>query len=301
MRKIFYFIPFLTIIGLSACTEEAAVVPDLQDVTKPFMPAPDDQSEEAQLRREFYDRYGSFLLFNDTLQHDVLGEDVNGDTHYFTEVLELEYEVGMNTSASEKFTYTLLNDMESKRKALQYIEENILIHFSGKIKPFSWLLVDKINRKSAEGTISSPYAASGERAIVVACNMLFALNESQKELFTAQIMNTIISKPVNDNIEAFGDFLAISDAYYNGTFTDPGSTTENMKILNSVGFICRGRSYGKDTNGVYPDQELDLSTFARKIIANDAEKLQKDYQDYPLVLQKCDLMRNTLKALGYVE
>lgn len=300
MRKIFYFIP-LAIIGLSACTEEAAVVPDLQDVTKPFMPAPDDQSEEAQLRREFYDRYGSFLLFNDTLQHNVLGEDVNGDTHYFTEVLELEYEVGMNTSASEKFTYTLLNDMESKRKAVAYIEEYLLVHLSGKMKPFSWLLVDKISRENSMSGTSSPDVATGERAIVVACNVLFTLNEAQKEQLTKQIMNTLISKPVNDNIDAFGDFLAVSETYYNGTFTDPGSTTENMKILNSVGFICRGRSYGKDTNGVYPDQELDLSAFARKVIANDAEKLQKDYQDYPLVLQKCNLMRNTLKALGYVE
>lgn len=299
MKKIYYLVPFLAIIGLSACTEDA-VVPDLQDVTVPFMPAPDDQSEEAQLRREFYDRYGSFLLFNDTLQHDVLGEDVNGDTHYFTEVLQLEYNVGMNVSAAESFTYTLLNDMESKRKALQYLEEYILIHFSGKIKPFSWLLVDKISRKHINN-ISSPYAATGERAIVIACNVLFTLNEAQKEQFTAQVMNTIISKPVNDNIEMFDNFLSVSEAYYNGTFTDPGSTTENMKILNEAGFICRGRSYGRDANGIYPDQELDLSAFARKVIANDAEQVQKDYQDYPLVLQKCDLMRTTLKTLGYVE
>ena len=56
------------------------------DVVAPFMPAAADDSEEAQLRREFYATYGSFLLFNDTLQHYETGRDVNGEVRYFTEL-----------------------------------------------------------------------------------------------------------------------------------------------------------------------------------------------------------------------
>ena len=73
------------------------------DVVAPFMPAAADDSEEAQLRREFYATYGSFLLFNDTLQHYETGRDVNGEVRYFTELLDLTYEVGMSTYSNSKY------------------------------------------------------------------------------------------------------------------------------------------------------------------------------------------------------
>ena len=300
MKKFYYIFSIVVSMMVVSCSEDG-VTPHLKDTTQAFLPAADDNSEEAQLRRDFYQTYGSFLLFNDTLQHEELGKDVNGDMHYFTEVLDLNYQVGMSTESNEKFRFTLLTDMEQKRAAVQYIKDYLLTHLTGKLKPYSWLLVDKIQRDFS-GTVSSPYAATGQRAVVVACNLLPQMTDAQKVQYTAQVMNTIIAKLANDNAAAFEEFLQVSKAYYDGEFTAPATNAENTALLNQVGFICRGTDdFKQEANGRYPSQEQDIKAYARLVVAGTVEATATKYADYPLVLEKCDIMRKTLKSLGYVE
>jgi hypothetical protein len=283
-----------------SCSEDG-VTPHLKNTTQAFLPAADDNSEEAQMRRDFYQTYGSFLLFNDTLQHEALGKDVNGEMRYFTEVLDLNYQVGMSTGSNEKFKFSLMTDMEAKRIALQYVKDYLLVHLTGKLKPYSWLLVDKIKREFV-GSVSSPYVAAGQRAIVLACNVLPRLSDEQKQQYTEQVMTTIIAKLANDNAASFESFLHVSSSYYDGTFTAPSTNAENTEMLNKVGFICRGTNGLKqEVNGLYPNREQDIKAYARLVVVNSAEALQTKYADYPLVLQKCSIMRETLKSLGYVE
>lgn len=300
MKKFYYIFLILVSVMAVSCSEDG-VTPHLKDTTLAFLPTADDNSEEAQMRRDFYQTYGSFLLFNDTLQHEALGKDVNGDMHYFTEVLDLNYQVGMSTSSNEKFKLIPMTDMENKRAAVQYIKDYLLVHLTGKLKPYSWLLVDKIQRDFL-GSVSSPYAATGQRAIALACNVLPRLTDDQKQQYTAQVMTTIIAKLANDNAAAFEDFVQVSAAYYDGSFTAPSSNAENTEMLNKAGFIVRGTNEFKyEANGLYPSQEQDIKSYARLIVVNTAEALQTKYADYPLVLEKCGIMRKTLKSLGYVE
>ena len=270
------------------------------DVTSPFMPSADDQSQEAQLRREFYAQHGSFLLFNDTLQHYATGLDVNGTQHYFTETLDLMYEIGMSTQSNTTYTYTLIPTMELRTEAVDYLENYILTHISGQLMPYSWLLVDKITRDNL-GNTSSPYAATGQRAVVIATNLLPKLSDSQKEQYTRQVMNVIIAKLATDNAAAFDEFYAVSQSYYDDSFTAPSTTAENTRLLAEAGFVCRGQSYGTDQNGLYPSRELDLNAFSRLVVGNTDESLQTKYAEYPLVLQKLQIMRSVLTELGYVE
>ena len=300
MKKNLYIALILASVVAVSCSEDD-VTANLKDTTAPFLPASDDQSEEAQLRRDFYRDYSSFLLFNDTLQHYPLGRDVNGDIYYFTEVLDLNYQVGMSTAVTEKFSYTLLDDDANKQIAVQYLRDYLLVHLTGKMKPYSWLLVDKIQRNFS-GTISSPYAAAGQRAVVVACNVLPRLSDSQKVQYTTQVMNTIIAQLALDQAEAFAEFLRISSSNYNGTFSKPATKAENTRRLNEAGFVSRGTTdLNQEEDGLYPSQEQDIKAFSRLVAANSAETLAARYADYPLVAQKCVIMRETLKFLGYVE
>ena len=286
--------------ALCASCKEDNITADLKDVTTAFLPAATDNSEEAQMRRTFYTMYNSFLLFNDTLQHYETGKDVNGELHYFTETLDLTYDIGMSIYSNNKYSFTLMTDIDRKREAVQYVQEYLLTHITGKLMPYSWLLVDKITRDFI-GSVSSPYAATGQRAVVVACNLLPKLTDAQKVQYTRQVMNTIIAKLATDNAEAFADFFAVSAAYYDGKFTDPKNTAANTAILNEAGFICRGQSFGTDANGIYPSQELDLNAYARQVAATTPEAFEKKYANYPLVLKKFGIMRKTLLDLGYKE
>ena len=64
MKKFYYIFLILVSVMAVSCSEDG-VTPHLKDTTLAFLPAAGDNSEEAQLRRDFYQTYGSFLLFND--------------------------------------------------------------------------------------------------------------------------------------------------------------------------------------------------------------------------------------------
>ncbi|MCR5313739.1 MAG: hypothetical protein K6E54_08910 [Bacteroidaceae bacterium] len=288
------------ILCLTACSEDK-IEANYKDVTVPFIPATDDNSTEAEMRRSFFAEHGSYLLFNDTLQHIELGRDVNGNMQYFTELLDITYEVGSTSTTNNKFSFSIISTDENKKIAIDYLENYILPHISGKLKPFSWFLANKITRDYI-GKISTPYAVAGQRAIIIATYLLPKLSDAQKIQYTRQIMNTIIGKLATDNAAAFDAFTTISSQYYNQKFTTPESDAENADILANAGFICKGQDELKtDQNGYYPSQYLDIQAYARLITANTMDVIKTKYAEYPLILQKSEIAYNILTSLGYKE
>ncbi len=297
------------ITALAACSGEDSLDTDPKplDMTTNFIPADNDNSEEAQMRREFYNRNQSYLLFNDTLRHEYLGLDFNGDSTYFTELLDIGYDVGANSnnSGTERYYYQHLSTVENKQKAVDYLENYILPHIGNSIQPFSWLLTDKITKYTVSTrATTNPYAVSGQRCIAVAVFPLWSIkNENQLASFTRQILIIIIQKIVTNNSSKFDDFYLISDRDYNNTFNAEGITNEeNTDLLAQAGFIVRGKSdsWGTMMNGKYPNRTDDLNSFARQTINRTREQILTQYADYPKVLQKDSIIRATLTSLGYV-
>lgn len=79
MRYCFIYISVLLLLGVVACGDEDALTPEVDTITDCFAPDPNATDEESVLRREFYTTEKSYLLFNDTLRHEELGIDYNGD------------------------------------------------------------------------------------------------------------------------------------------------------------------------------------------------------------------------------
>lgn len=285
---------------LCSCSEDD-ILADYKDVTEPFRPTDDDHSEEAELRRSFFAEHGSYLLFNDTLQHRALGYDANGEMQYFTELIDITYVVGGQDNTSNKYTYTLISSFETEKIGVEYLEQYILPRLTGKLKPFSWFLADKITREFS-GNKSNPYAVSGQRSIAIATNLLPRLTDAQKVQYTNQVLNRIIGKLASDNSDAFSEFFKISNSYYSGTFTAPSTNAENTAILANVGFITKGEiAKGIEANGCYPSRDADLQSYARTVIANSQETIRKKYADYPLVIRKSEIVYQVLTSLGYKE
>ena len=94
-KKYIYILSLLAgiILSISSCSKEADPTFDFTDPRDGFAPADDATDEISVLRRNFYNETGSFLLFNDTLRHDYIGKDLNGEDRYFTELLDIKYEV----------------------------------------------------------------------------------------------------------------------------------------------------------------------------------------------------------------
>lgn len=280
----------------TACSSEDVPAPGEYDIASNYMPAPDDNSETAQMRRDFTEKYGSYLLFNDTLQHVFLGKDINGDDRYFTEHIDIEYRIGQTSTSTDKnYSYTLITDVSTQRMAVEFLEEYILPHLGTRLKPFSWLLAATITHQTNMNTTVRPYAVTGQRCYALKMGDLKPSSPVRvKQQLANRQLTVVVGGLVNDNSDEFSDFLAVSGAKYG---QDTGFTTneEVLQVLRANGFISVG-SYSRFS---FPRTNEDINAFVSTVINYNDEAIERMYGSYPLIMQKVRLMKETLTRLGY--
>ena len=68
------YIWIFLILCLVACQKEKL---EPSNTPSSFAPDPEATDRTSEFRKEFYEATGCFLLFNDTLRHEYLGQDAN--------------------------------------------------------------------------------------------------------------------------------------------------------------------------------------------------------------------------------
>lgn len=291
---IFLFLS-LAVFAFSSCGGDEDIDVSFRNPSLNFQPADSDQSYTAQLRREFQSKYGSYLLFTDTLQHIYQGKDYNGNPVYFTERLDIDYTVGNSLSTNANYYYTLIQGDSLKKEAVDFLESYILTHFTGKMKPYSWFLCMRVNGVDNMGkpVTANTYSQTGQRAAIVAFNYILSRNrtEAQKRNFANRVINGLVYELANNNSDAFGSFYTFCSQYYAQNFTsDPGPSAEEQ---HQLGFINTGISS-------YISQQADLQSYVQSLVGNDYDALQKRYAAYPVILQKLAICRQIMTDLGFV-
>ena len=287
----------MAVMLMTACGEDDETLgTEYQDPTNNFIPNPSANDDTSVLRREFKEKYGSYLLFTDTLQHYQIGIDVNGDPKYFTELLNILYAVGQSLPLTDTQKYTYFTDIEEQRKVVDYMDQYILNHITGKLRPFSWFLAKTIEVTDNQRRVTRPFAACGQRTIVVSLGQALRLSESGKKTLATRILNTIIGQLAQNNSSAFTDFFAISGALYSRSMSVPEGTTRN-EYLYQNGFISPASS---SPNFYFPSQKDDLQAYSLIVISYTDERIENTYGQYPLVMNKIKMMREVLTKLGYV-
>ena len=284
--------------ALAACSGEDALEPSFSNPSLNFQPAADDQSAEAQLRRQFQSETGTYLLFNDTIQHQFLGNDINGQPRYFTETVDLTYAVGQSASVQMLYSYTYLQTIEQKQQMTDFLRQYILPHLTQSLKPYSWFVCNVItSRPNSYTAPSRPYAASNQRCVAIAANYLIQRErtDQQKQQYAQRILNAIVGQLAVNQSAAFSEFYKFSADYYSSDYSRHGYTgTPSTPELYKLGFL------GSTAISSFPSMTTDLSTYALLVIQYTDEQLASQYANYPLVLQKAAIVRRVLISLGYV-
>lgn len=282
------------LLGMTSCGGDDELNIGYTDPTDNFSNAAGDTDESEPLRKTFFEEQGSYLLFNDTLQHRYLGKDPNGEDRYFTELLDIGYTVGTTTAYRKYYTYTYLSNQEQKEMAVDYLKRFILNHLSENLKPFAWLLVGKMESKNAYGYPVTAYAASGQRAIVLACSQLPSLKtDALKERLATRHLNVVLSNLANNNRNKLNEFTDYCSDLYGYTITVPAGMTR-VQYLRSRGFTGEGTSIG------FPSREEDINMYATLVLNNSDEKIAQTYKDYPLVIERAAVYKRIMTELGYI-
>lgn len=300
MRNYVHTITYMAVclFVLSACGSEDALEADFRNPSDFFMPAGDDQSEEAQLRRQFFNETGCYLLFNDTIQKEYLGTDINGAPVYSIETVDLTYSVGMSAYISTHYSYSYLSTWEQRRQVVSFLSDFVLPHLTGALKPYSWFVCNQINSWTNENqNITHPFAALNQRCIAISGNYIIQQQrtDAQKQNYAQRILNVIIGQLATNKSEAFAEFYTFSADYYNRDYSAMGYVSKpGTADLYALGFLS---STGFSN---FPSATVDLSSYALLVVQYDENQLATMYGSYPLILQKAAIVRSVLIDLGYV-
>jgi len=299
MKKICLFLSLVWLTAFFAgCGKEDALEADYKNPSASFLPDDSDQSEEAQLRRQFFNETGSYLLFNDTIQRQLLGTDINGKESYFIETIDLTYSVGQSGSMNSFFSFTLLQTLEHKKMMTDFVKMYVLNHLTGKLRPYSWFLCNVISSyKDSYSAPSKPYAASNQRCVAIAGNFLILRErtDDQKKQYAQRVLNGIVGQLVVNNSSAFSEFFKYSANYYSMDYSRFGyDERPSQTELYKMGFLS-------STNvSTFPSMTTDLSVYALQVIQYSDEQLKQQYGNYPIILEKAAVVRRVMTELGYV-
>lgn len=296
-----YIVWSFVLLGMMcACNEEDALVSEESDVVSRFMPAAGDNSQEAELRRNFYKEENSYLLFNDTLYQQLVGTNAQGEPIYQTETLDILYSVGSDTQYDNSHVYKYLSSYGAKVSAISFLKTYLLPHFGKQLRPFSWLLVDEIKYTLYEGYYEYPLVLSGERCIALAVGSLSAATEEEKLAFSQDLQIQVLNGALTSKRE-MDDFYAFCEHLYEQIdFTFSGYDDRNIYSYE-CGFLSPkiNPSTGRPTF-FHPDKANDVKSYLLLIFNNTEAEIQAKFASYPIVLQKYEIIKKLVSDLGYV-
>mgnify|MGYP000028473850 CR=1 FL=1 len=302
------YLSALLLLGAVACGDESTLVPEVDTITDCFAPDPNATDEESVLRREFYNTEKSYLLFNDTLRHEELGIDYNGDMQYKTELLDIGYTLSSGSMSSIDYKYGYLRKMEDKRAAVTFLQEYILPHLSASLKPFSWFVTSSISYASDASTVEVA-AVTGQRSVAIAVgDDIVTRNDEQLAALASSIFATYLGGRFVNNEAALEEFYAACNGLHGGNFSTADNPTQSEEInlmhCYEAGFVTqhyiRFGSFVMRTVGVYPSKEEDITSFTELIFKYTLEEIEEQYADYPKVIARARLLSDLIVDLGYI-
>jgi len=296
-RNLYILQAFFAVLAFSACSSESTPEVDYQDPTGYFIANDSDTSAIANIRRNFDKETGIHLLVNDTLQHYKLGTDINGQDRYFTETIDLGYDIGQSATASTTYTFTYLNTADEVQKATDFLKGYILNHVQGKLKPYSIFICKTLygyDRNMNKSTTA--YAVSNKRCVAVSSNYIISSNRTDalKKSYASRILNVMMQRQASNYSSAFKPFYAYGTDYYGRSISGMGYAT-NVESLRQAGFIT-----SMSTDQTFPKQDEDQTSYILAVLQNDDTQLENLYGKYNLIMTKINVIKQILEQLGYV-
>lgn len=311
MNKIYYFLLLTLFAG--ACSKEDALQPTRANDDYFTVPATATDPESV-MRREFHEKTGVHLLFNDTLRREQRGTHADGTPRWFTETLDLGYFMTTYNDAPE-LTY-LETDVE-KKKAVEFVEKYILPHLGETVRPYSFLMLNTI-----EGMDPDTYRRGvlnfyvGMRTMAISMKPVFELTtEAEYSAHCIAIFQSYAKSKLKTLDESLTEpFELISDQWYYESYTafdenfwdvydeydaegdDDAIDAYCKDIANQCGFI-----QFNSWSGRFPYYSSDdLEDFMKAVLGTPEEQFMEEYEDYPLVREKYTLVKKIIADMGFI-
>lgn len=275
-----------------ACSDhEEDMTPSYADLNG-FAPADNDNSPTAQLRREFFQQTGSYLLFSDTL----LTTSSNGKP----ELLEIQYSF-IGTSSYYDYTYDYITDINSRRAAADVVQK-YLVKKMGKSTPFSFLLVNDMFY-DYYGSLTRETKMLGLRTYAISMNRGEAF-ENPEEYFNEMLSDIIYEVVMKQPDSVMDPFYAFGRDYYGAYLEDLGMediTERECWNLGFFGYVDAWWDYFPYENSSYSkNSSNDLWMWVCAVIENTPAEFEETYGSSATMMEKFEILHRIILDLGFV-
>lgn len=278
-------------------------------------------AEEQTMMKEFYNTNKVYVLFNDLIEKRSLGYDSDGNEAFSDLTVNLGYRM-TTVSSNLIFEYEYLETIAEKRAAAEFITEKFLPSLSAELRPFSFLLVNKINQYTYNSTYSeyeltNPPVYSGWRATAVAVEGVDEMNEAEQTAYKYSLLKSIINKSITTQPESlFDEFYEVSARFYGKYSFDPQNDEKfegwvfDFSDLRTTGLLS---AYMYVMNDSYPNgfvnfmakadwqgTLLDVGDYIDLVFSGTDAEIRAEHGAFPLVIRKYEIMRQIIVDLGVI-
>ncbi len=292
------FLPFclFSVLLLSGCSSDDDLTPSNADING-FAPADDDNSATAQIRRNFYNSTGAYLLFTDTL----VSYSTNGQPELFDATYSITgSSVVSNDIYDYDYHYVYITDPEMQRKAADTVRQYLVAKL-GKQTPFSFFLVDDIyyNYTTWSGRVRQTHLP------MLIASRGYIVSTQSGDLYDdpESMVNSLLSDILIDRIKKTEEtysasFFAFSSQYYGEDFDDLGLSLDDFE--NDPTLIWNYGMFGYGTwGGYFYYQSRDTSDWVDVILTQDRDTFAETYGSSSVMMAKYDALKKAISDMGF--
>lgn len=297
----------LQVIALTSCESDEELTPSGANDNF-FAVRADDKSDDAALRRDFYEKNGMYLLFTDTLRHEYVGKDITGEDAYFNELIDFNY--NLNTVGISEFKITYLKTLAEKKTAVDFVEKYIVPHFKGgSLAPYSFFLADNLSEYEYDYSWyqymwNDKTFLSCMRCIGLSLGKIGNMCEADKEEYAKNITKNILATRLTYDDDRLNEFYEPVNQYMREFVSDIDPTYDGTDpdIAYKYGFLVLDSYLDWNTweyVDMFPQQDVDFKEYFNLVMSSTPEEVEAKYKKFPTVVYRYNYLRDLISSLGY--
>lgn len=290
--------------GFASCSDDEEILTPSPDVVDNKFIVPDDATgPEADLRRSFYDKTGTYLVFTDLLSHEYVG-NVNGKDVYKDEYIDFTY--NMTNTGEHAPVFEFLEDIDSKREAVKLIEEYIYPRLEGgSLMPFSILPVKSLQTWQDidwEYQYAPANTVSCWRCMAIATADWLALpDDDAKRQYARELLKTIVQSKFSESSDEADPFMELSYEHAGDYISDlePDWDRSDMSMVYKYGYLTYRESWRGPQSDYFYYSSTDFENYFDAVMDMEMSEFMELYGEYELVVKKYNIIREAIASLGY--
>jgi hypothetical protein len=294
---IFFFLALFTI----SCAKEDSLKPTQIDEDY-FTVSPDATDPISVLRRKFHEDHNIHLLFTDTLRHEQRGIYADGTPFWFTETIDLNYIIPVNTQEDYRLTY--LETQTNREKSVEFVETYILPHLGGSLIPYSILLLQQLyTYDDYYDELEQLDYCNSFRSLAVSTGEIIEMADEEKAAFCTPMFKDIIKNKLTASM--LEPFYTFCEEFYGEYFEDLAKEgklpsdmdPKNMTLENvrTLGFLREAYSGAK----YFRSNDYDRDDYINVIFNLSESEFMEQYDNYPVIIQKYNILKQIITDLGF--